>query len=199
MRVKDLKAIAHETTNEDYLRLIMTKGDSSCGFVDFIAEKVNFNISGEKVIFKGMENISNMKYTYKNDKLVLLFNNKQTIGFDCNPELFEKISNHFERYGHSEKSQHIKSLFSEELTGNEKMRIVKIDRGHVEVEIDGHILRMTGEAMLPKTPPELSKYVLYKNTLNWTNTDAHTDIDEEALFSFLRKEFLKRNLILMIE
>ena len=79
------------------------------------------------------------------------------------------------------------------------MRIIKLDRGSVEIEIDHHILSILGEAMLPKAPPELSEYIIYKNTLNWKNKDDRPDIDEEALFSFLRKEFLKRNLLLVIE
>ncbi len=62
-------------------------------------------------------------------------------------------------------------------------------RGYVQVEIDGYDLRITGGAMLPKLLPEPSEYVLYKNTLSWTNTDIHPDIDEEVLFSFLRSEF----------
>lgn len=41
--------------------------------------------------------------------------------------------------------------------------MVKIDRG--SVEMDGHVLNILGEAMLPKQPPELSEYVLYNNTL----------------------------------
>ncbi|WP_313492029.1 MULTISPECIES: hypothetical protein [Sphingobacterium] len=79
------------------------------------------------------------------------------------------------------------------------MKIIKIQRSYVEVEIDGYILRITGEAMLPIPSPELSEYVLYKNTLNWTNKDTRHDIEEDALFSFLKKEFLKRNLRLIIE
>lgn len=79
------------------------------------------------------------------------------------------------------------------------MKILKIDRGSVEIEIDSHMLRISGEAMLPEQSPELSEYVLYKNTLHWANRDTPPDIDEEALFSFLKKEFLKRNLVLIIE
>lgn len=79
------------------------------------------------------------------------------------------------------------------------MKIVKIDRGSVEIEIDNHILRISGEAMLVRQPPELSEYVLYKNSFNWINKATQPDIDEEALFSFLRKEFIKRNLLLVVE
>lgn len=79
------------------------------------------------------------------------------------------------------------------------MKIIKIERGSVEIEIDSHIFSILGEAMLAKQPPELSEYVLYKNTLNGKNTDIQPDIDEEALFAFLRKEFIKRNLMLIVE
>lgn len=61
------------------------------------------------------------------------------------------------------------------------------------------LVKSLGEAMLPKQLPKLSEYVLDKNTLSWTKTVADTDIDIEALFSILRKEFLKRNLIVLIE
>lgn len=79
------------------------------------------------------------------------------------------------------------------------MKILKIDHGSVEIEIDNSILRISGEAMLVKQLPELSEYVLYKNTFNWINTATQPDIDEEALFLFLRKEFIKRNLLLVVE
>lgn len=79
------------------------------------------------------------------------------------------------------------------------MKVTKIDRGKVEIEIDNYILSISGEAMLVKQLPELSEYVLYKNSFNWINTVTQPDIDEEALFLFLRKEFIKRNLRLVVE
>lgn len=79
------------------------------------------------------------------------------------------------------------------------MKIIKIDRGSVEIEIDNQILSISGEAMLVKQPPELSEYVIYKNSLSWKSAETHPDIEEELLFSFLRKEFIKKNLLLIVE
>lgn len=79
------------------------------------------------------------------------------------------------------------------------MKIVKIDRGHVEVEIEGYVLNIAGEAMLPEPPPGLSGYILYKNSLRWLKNNAYPKLEEEVLFTFLEKEFLKRNLLLRIE
>ena len=67
------------------------------------------------------------------------------------------------------------------------MKIIKIQQNYVEVQIKGVVLRITGEAMMPKQLPELTKYVLYKNTLSWINIDAHPDMDSAVVFSFLRK------------
>lgn len=79
------------------------------------------------------------------------------------------------------------------------MRIVKIDRGSVEIEIDNHILSISGEAMLPKQPHKLSEYVLYRNSLKWLSDELHPMMNEDELFTFIEKDFLKRNLILIIE
>lgn len=79
------------------------------------------------------------------------------------------------------------------------MKIIKIGRGSVDIEVNGHLLSIQGEAMLPKQAPEKSEYLLYKNTLHWKDMDVHPDIREDVLYTFLEKEFLQRNLRLIIE
>jgi|GEM_PF-5157170 len=37
---------------------------------------------------------------------------------------------------------------------------MKIQKNFVEVEIDGALLRITGEAMMSKSPHELTKHIL---------------------------------------
>ena len=79
------------------------------------------------------------------------------------------------------------------------MKIIKIDRGNIQIEIQLHILRIQGEAMLPKRENTLSEYVIYKNSLTWLHTENPPVINKEELFSFLRKELFTRNMLLVIE
>lgn len=79
------------------------------------------------------------------------------------------------------------------------MKIIKIDRGSVDIQVNGHLLSLQGEAMLPEQAPEKSEYVLYKNTLHWKESGVHPSLSEEELYAFLEEEFLKRNLRLIIE
>lgn len=79
------------------------------------------------------------------------------------------------------------------------MKILKIDRGSVEIDIDGEILRVLGEAMMPLPKPELSSYVIYENSFKWKNKDYNLIINRSKIIDFLRKEFLERNLRLIIE
>jgi hypothetical protein len=79
------------------------------------------------------------------------------------------------------------------------MRIIKIDRGSIEIDLEGYVLRIAGEAIMPKQLPELSEYVLYRNSMRWLDNKSHPAMDEKILFSFLEKELLKRNLRLIIE
>lgn len=79
------------------------------------------------------------------------------------------------------------------------MEIVKIDRGSIVIAIEGHLLQLSGEAMLPREAPLRSEYVVYKDSLCWQDTGNHPIIDKEDLFLLLEKEFLKRNLKLIIQ
>ncbi|GEM_PF-797754 len=79
------------------------------------------------------------------------------------------------------------------------MQLLKIDRGNVSIEIGNNILKISGEAMLPKPFPEMSEYVIYENSLSWQNDEAPPEINKKELFTFLEKEFAKRNLLLILE
>lgn len=79
------------------------------------------------------------------------------------------------------------------------MKIVKIDRGRIQIDIDGSVLEILGEAMQPEPPPQLSTYVLYRNSLKWLSDGPHPTVKEEELFKFIEKELLKRNLFLIVE
>ena len=79
------------------------------------------------------------------------------------------------------------------------MKIIKIDRGSVDIEVNGHLLSIKGEAMLPKQAPEIAEYVLYKNSLHWKENEGYPNLSEEELYAFLEEAFLQRNLRLIIE
>lgn len=85
------------------------------------------------------------------------------------------------------------------ITQNRSMKIIKISRGGVDVEVNGYVFNIWGEAMLPQQLPALSDYILYSNTLDAENKHLHPVLDKEALFNFLEKEFLQRSLRLIIE
>ncbi|WP_259179147.1 hypothetical protein [Sphingobacterium sp. BIGb0165] len=80
-----------------------------------------------------------------------------------------------------------------------KIKMLKINRGSVVVELDGSLLKISGEAMLPKSTTKLSVYVLYKDSLKWLGNDIHPTLNEEELIAFIEKEFLNRKLSLIIE
>lgn len=79
------------------------------------------------------------------------------------------------------------------------MKIVKIDRGSVEIEVDGKILLIYGEAMMPQTRPELTEFVVYINTLKWKSEPNTLSINKEQILHFLKKEFLERSMKLLVE
>jgi hypothetical protein len=61
------------------------------------------------------------------------------------------------------------------------------------------VLIILGEAMLPKSTTKLSAYVLHRNSVKWLGNDIHPTLNEEELFAFIEKEFLNRELSLIIE
>ncbi|GAA4178989.1 hypothetical protein [Sphingobacterium ginsenosidimutans] len=88
-----LKIISHELVNKDYLRLNVVSGIQSCGSIDIMYGKINFNIGG-KYFFKGMEFIKNVELEYKGEQLVFLFRNGRNLAINCTKEEFSTISKH---------------------------------------------------------------------------------------------------------
>lgn len=102
---------SHEIIKEDYFRLMVQSDNRPCGFVDFIADKVNFNISCKNDFFKGMESIVNITFKYEKDRLFVVFKNKRPMVFTCKVKILEQISHHIKGHGNSGKSQNIKNSF----------------------------------------------------------------------------------------
>lgn len=102
---------SHEILDKDHLRCFVENKNSPCGAIDFIADKVNFNISCKRIFFKGMDNIKNIILNYENEKLVFTLSNKKTLSFKCNPKEFEAISTHFKNYKNADINQKKKDSF----------------------------------------------------------------------------------------
>ncbi|WP_454880797.1 hypothetical protein [Sphingobacterium detergens] len=88
-----------ENIKQDYLRLNIESGKQPCGSIDFISEKVNFNIIGSS-FFKGMVAIKDIELEYKDGKLIFIFKNKKNLPINCSLEEFEKAKTHFKVYGY---------------------------------------------------------------------------------------------------
>ncbi|MDA3613401.1 hypothetical protein [Polluticaenibacter yanchengensis] len=97
--------------DQRYLRLQVETGNRPCGAIDFIAGKINFNISSGTFIFKGMEHIKDITFEYKAGNLVFIFSNTKTLSVECRMDFFEKISAHIETYSQANNHQ-AKDFFS---------------------------------------------------------------------------------------
>jgi hypothetical protein len=60
---------SHENITEQYLQLNIETDDLPCGSIDFISEKINFNIIGRS-FFKGMVAIKDIQLEYRDGKLI---------------------------------------------------------------------------------------------------------------------------------
>lgn len=94
-----LEITSHENITEDYLRLNIESGKQPCGSIDFISEKVNFNIIGSS-FFKGMVAIKDIELEYKDGKLIFIFKNKKNLALNCSLKEFEKVCTHIKTYGY---------------------------------------------------------------------------------------------------
>lgn len=79
------------------------------------------------------------------------------------------------------------------------MKITKIDRGSIEIEINNEILILQGEAMMPQPAPKLSDYVIYLNSIAWKIPEKTTEINTKRILKFIEQEFLKKRMRLIIE
>ncbi|EFK58948.1 hypothetical protein ACFU8T_15185 [Sphingobacterium spiritivorum] len=96
---------------EAHLRCYIESSNQKCGSVDFISEKINFNISGKNIFYKGMESIKNIRFDYKDEILVFTFSNNKSMSFNCGIYEFEKISDHIRQYENFGGSQDLKASF----------------------------------------------------------------------------------------
>lgn len=91
-RETKLKIASHEIVNEEYLRLEFYSANNPCGSIDFIKEKVNFNISCRANFFKGMEMLKNIKMIYEDEKLAFKFRNNKSLVLHCPLAIYSIIS-----------------------------------------------------------------------------------------------------------
>ncbi|QIH37087.1 hypothetical protein G6053_13585 [Sphingobacterium sp. DR205] len=90
---------SHDMISENYLRLNISSGGLSRGSIDFISEKINFNISGRS-FFKGMTAINQLELEYSDGKLIFIFKNKKNLEFNCSLKEFEKVNAHIQTHGY---------------------------------------------------------------------------------------------------
>ncbi|MGE8292913.1 MAG: hypothetical protein ACN6ON_14580 [Sphingobacterium sp.] len=83
--------VSHEAISRNYLQLHIQSNGKPCGSVDFIAEKVNFNISYRWNFFKGMEAIKDIELQYSGGNLIFRFANKKSLVFGCTAEIYKTI------------------------------------------------------------------------------------------------------------
>ncbi|SUI96920.1 Uncharacterised protein [Sphingobacterium spiritivorum] len=96
---------------EAYLRCYIESSNQQCGSVDFISEKINFNISGKNIFYKGMDSIKNIRLEYRDEILIFTFRNKKSLTFNCGMKEFGKISDHIRQYENFGSSQDQKTSF----------------------------------------------------------------------------------------
>lgn len=90
---------SHDVISENYLRLNISSGGLPIGSIDFISEKINFNISGRS-FFKGMAAINQLELEYSDGKLIFIFKNKKNLALNCSLKEFEKVCTHIKTYGY---------------------------------------------------------------------------------------------------
>ncbi|MGJ1432807.1 hypothetical protein ACR79M_14625 [Sphingobacterium spiritivorum] len=96
---------------EAHLRCYVENNNQECGSVDFISEKINFNISGKNIFYKGMESIKNIRFDYKDEILVFTFSNNKSMSFNCGIKEFGEINAHIRQYENFGGSQDLKTSF----------------------------------------------------------------------------------------
>lgn len=105
-----LKITSNKIIKEAYLQLNITAGEGECGTIDFISNKINFNIVGQ-YSYKGIEMIKNIELEYTEGRLIFIFKNKKNFTFYCSVHEFEKVNKHIKTYGDADKSSDIKNSF----------------------------------------------------------------------------------------
>lgn len=98
--MENMTIISLDDISTDYLRLNIQSDNKPSGSIDFISEKINFNITGPS-FFKGMVPIRNIDLEFKDGKLVFIFDSKKTLLFNCNLAAFERINTHIKTYANA--------------------------------------------------------------------------------------------------
>lgn len=102
---QNLTITSHENKAEDYIRLNIQTHDKPCGYIDIIADKINFNISFENVFFKGIESINKNTIEYRENNLLFKLKDGQQMSYKCCPKAFEYLSKHIKCYANTDKSK----------------------------------------------------------------------------------------------
>jgi hypothetical protein len=102
---QNLTITSHENKAEDHIRLNIQTDDKTCGYIDIIADKINFNISFKNVSFKGIESIDKNTIEYRESRLLFKFKDGQQMYYRCCPKAFEIISKHIKCYADTDKSK----------------------------------------------------------------------------------------------
>lgn len=101
---------SYEMIEKDHVIFYLENNGSSCGSIDFISGKINFNISCNRFIFKGMEYIKELTLAYKDESLVFTFSNKKKLSLNGSTAIFEKMTAHIKTYRYHD-DRHIKDSF----------------------------------------------------------------------------------------
>lgn len=111
MNNKPYEIKVYEILDQRHLKLYIADNNGPCGSIDFIADKINFNISCKRNLFKGMEPIQKIQSNYQKEQLVITLSNKETLSFKCSVQVFEQINAHIERYKRADTNQQLKDAF----------------------------------------------------------------------------------------
>jgi hypothetical protein len=100
----------HEMIDKGHVIFYVENNSSSCGSIDFISGKINFNISCNSFVFKGMEYMKDMTLAYKDESLVFTFSNKKSLSVAGSIAIFERMTTHIKIYQQQD-DQPIKDSF----------------------------------------------------------------------------------------
>lgn len=89
---------SYKIIDKGYVIFYLENNGSPCGSIDFISGKINFNISCNRLIFKGMERIKELSLEYKDESLVFIFSNKKKLSVNGSTAIFEKMTGHIKTY-----------------------------------------------------------------------------------------------------
>ncbi|GEM_PF-911228 len=111
MHTKILEIKSYEIPDPRHLKFYVENSNEKCGSIDFIADKINFNISCKRPLFKGMEPIKNIKFHYQNQQLVFTLSNKKALSLKCSVQVLEQMNAHIERFSNTDTNQQLKDSF----------------------------------------------------------------------------------------